>query len=169
MTLSAADDENVANQRVTDFIGARAEELTFETLGSKVDNDDDNTAVRVSQRQWELRLAGVGCLDGVRVITRDGDETLGNVCRHVMGTVATEGQREEATIFEKTVMGFKALPCKHLIQSLRSEQAHHGLMLATEDVAFQADRAVWDLVDVTAVGRVPSQHTSSPTTPKTRA
>ena len=86
LTLSAADDENVANQRVTDFVGARAEELTFETLGSTVDNDDSNTVVRVSQHQWELRLAGVGCLDGVRVITRDGDETLGDVYRHATGT-----------------------------------------------------------------------------------
>ena len=115
----AADDENVANQRVTDFVGARAEELTFETLGITVDNVGSNTVVRVSQRQWELRLAGVGCLDGVRVITRDSDETLGDVCRHATGTVATEGHGQETTIFEKTAVGFKALPYKQLIQSLR--------------------------------------------------
>ena len=74
---------------MADFIGARVEELTFETLGSKVDQDDGNTVVEVSQRQWELRLAGVGSLDGVQVITRDGDKTLGDVCRRVMGNVAT--------------------------------------------------------------------------------
>ena len=62
VSLSAADDVNVVNP---DFIGARGEELTFETQGSKVDQDGGNIAVEVSQRQWELRLSGVGSLDGV--------------------------------------------------------------------------------------------------------
>ena len=152
VSLSAADDVNVVNQQVTDFIGARGEELTFETQGSEVDQDDGNTVVEVSQRQWEPRLTGVGSLDGVRVIT-DGDETLSDVCKHVMGNAATGGQKEEAIILEKTATGFKTLPDDQMIQSLWWEQAHHGLMIATEDIARQAQEAVWYLVDVTVVGR----------------
>ena len=74
--------------------------------------------MEISQRLWELRLAGVGSLDGIRVITRDRDETLGDVCRHVTRNVATGGQKTEAIILEKTAAGFKALPDDHLIQSL---------------------------------------------------
>ena len=144
---------NVVNQRVSDFIGARGEELIFETQGSKVDQDAGNKIVEVSQRQWKLRLPGVGRLDGVRVITRDGDETLSDVCKHKMENTAAGGQKEEVTILEKLATGFKTLPDDHLIQSLRWEQAHYRLMIATEDVARQAQEAVWYLVDVTVVGR----------------
>ena len=87
------------------------------------------------------------------MITRDGDGRLSDVCKHVMGNAATGGQKEEATILKKTATGFKTLPDDHLIQSLWWEQAHHGLMIATEDVARQAQEAVWYLVDVTVVGR----------------
>ena len=152
-SLLVANNVNVVNQRVTDFIWARGEELTFETQWSKVGQDNGNTVVEVSQRQWKLRLAGVGSLDGVRVITRDGDETLSDVCKHVMGNAAAGGQKEEVTILEKTATGFKTLPNNHLIKSLRWEEAHHRLMIATENVARQAQEAVWYLVGVTVVGR----------------
>ena len=45
VSLSAADDVNVVNQRVIDFIGARGKELIFETKGSKVDQDGGNKIV----------------------------------------------------------------------------------------------------------------------------
>ena len=88
MSLSAADGVNVVNQRVTCFIWARNEESTFQRQGSEVDQDRGNIVVKVSQCQCELRLSGVGSLNGVRVITRDRIETLSNVCKHVMGNVA---------------------------------------------------------------------------------
>ena len=69
-----------------------------------------------------------------------------------MGNVATVGRREEAPILEKMATGFRALPDDHLIQSLQWERAHHGLMIATEDVARQTEETVWYSVDVT-VGR----------------
>ena len=109
-------------------------------------------------------------MDGVRVITRDVDETLSYVCKHVMENAAAGGQKEEATILEETATGFKMLPDDHLIQSLQWEQAHYRLMIATEDTACQAQRAAWYLVDITVVwGGVSSQHMSLSTTPKMRA
>ena len=83
--------------------------------GSAVDQDGGNIIVEVSQRQWGLRLSGVDMLDGVRVITRDRDETLSDVCRHAMENAAARGQNEEAIIVKKTATGFKTFPDDHLV------------------------------------------------------
>ena len=64
VSLSDADDANVLHQRVADFIRARVEELTFETQESKRDQEGGNHIVVVLQRQWELRLSGVGNFGG---------------------------------------------------------------------------------------------------------
>ena len=94
-------------------------------------------------------------MGGIRVIRRDGDETLSDTCEHVMENKAAEEKKEEVTIFKKTTTGFKELTDDQLVKSLRWEQADNKLMIATVDKARQVERAAWDLdlADVTVVGR----------------
>lgn len=111
MLISGQDDARLTCQGVAGFLDVKVKALTFSTRGrggkpkfcwSQLDpasfalseTTEHSNRFEVPQNLWELRLAQVDSIHSVQVVTRGGEETLGDICEHILDEVSTRGVRK---------------------------------------------------------------------------